>query len=388
MAGRRADPEMGDTEPLLSRRSNSSHGHQEPTTQHKVYELFEEPDSSRAAFYTVFFIIGCIIASTITFCLETVPTMEKHHQVFFFLEIFFVTVFSIEYICRFWASVPEKMSAAKFFFSPLNLIDILSIAPFFIGLITTYLVKGDAMDLDLRVLRALRLVRIFKIGRYSSQLKLIAGAMERSMASLIMLALCMVFALIIFSTLIFLVERGVWDPKQGCYIRTGDRMGSLDGLCSPFQSIPEACWWAITTMTTVGYGDTYPITDGGRIVGGLTMVIGILCVALPTTVLGVQFSDSFAEVTEEKEIHDLKARLPQKEGIRAELVKGLDHLDELHAELVKLLPEIEQQLLKVTSENKPRSSAVKASFGHLSDSTAQSVQNCKSFLRSTLPADF
>merc|ERR1719313_2070734 len=208
------------------------------------------------------------------------------------------------------------------------------------------------------------------------------------MASLVMLALCMVFALIIFSTLIFLVERGVWDPKQGCYIRTGAHMGSLDGLCSPFQSIPEACWWAITTMTTVGYGDTYPITNGGRVIGGLTMVIGILCVALPTTVLGVQFSDSFAQVTEEKEVLDLKAKLPEKEGLRNELTKGLNHLDELHLQLVKLMPEIEQQLLKVTQENRARHDVVKASFGHLSESTGQSVQNCKNFLRSTLPANF
>lgn len=299
-----------------------------------------------------------------------------------------MTVFTIEYIARFWASVPEKMSATQFMFSPLNLIDILSIAPFFIGLVMLHVFKDKHyLDWDLRVLRALRLVRVFKIGRYSAQLKLIAGAMQRSMASLVMLALCMVFALIIFSTLIFLVERGVWDPKQGCYIRTGAHMGSLDGLCSPFQSIPEACWWAITTMTTVGYGDTYPITNGGRVIGGLTMVIGILCVALPTTVLGVQFSDSFAQVTEEKEILDLKAKLPRKEEIRSELVKGMSHLDELHAELVKLLPEIEQQLLKVTAENKGRNQAVKASFGHLSDSTMQSVQNCKKFLRSTMPGE-
>lgn len=385
MSGDRGDPEMGDTEPLMGRRDESP---REPTLQHKVYELFEEPESSRAAFFTVFFIILCIVASTIAFCLETVPSMEKHHEVFFVLEVFFVTVFTIEYIARFWASVPEKMSATQFMFSPLNLIDILSIAPFFIGLVMLHVFQDKHyLDWDLRVLRALRLVRVFKIGRYSAQLKLIAGAMQRSMASLVMLALCMVFALIIFSTLIFLVERGVWDPKQGCYIRTGAHMGSLDGLCSPFQSIPEACWWAITTMTTVGYGDTYPITNGGRVIGGLTMVIGILCVALPTTVLGVQFSDSFAQVTEEKEILDLKAKLPRKEEIRSELVKGMSHLDELHAELVKLLPEIEQQLLKVTAENKGRNQAVKASFGHLSDSTMQSVQNCKKFLRSTMPGE-
>merc|ERR1719235_1445716 len=210
------------------------------------------------------------------------------------------------------------MTFQKFVLDPMNIVDILSIAPFFIDLLLVYLNKGQGSNVDLRVLRALRLMRVFKIGRYSTQLQLIGGAMARSMGSLVMLGLCMIFALIIFSTMIFLVERGTWDESSACYVRLGDRTGSLDGLCSPFQSIPEASWWAITTMTTVGYGDTFPITSGGRVVGGLTMVIGILCVALPTTVLGVQFSDSFAAVTEEKQIQDLKARLPEKEEIRAE----------------------------------------------------------------------
>eukprot|EP00746_Dinoflagellata_sp_MGD_P088379 gnl/MRDRNA2_/MRDRNA2_34974_c0_seq1.p1 gnl/MRDRNA2_/MRDRNA2_34974_c0~~gnl/MRDRNA2_/MRDRNA2_34974_c0_seq1.p1 ORF type:complete len:389 (+),score=63.50 gnl/MRDRNA2_/MRDRNA2_34974_c0_seq1:140-1306(+) len=388
MSSSSADPEVGDTEPLMGRRGENS---QEPTLRHKVYELFEEPDSSRAAFCVVFFIILCIIASTIAFCLETVPSMgEKYHEVFWAFEIFFVAVFTIEYIIRFWASVPEKMTAVQFMFSPLNVIDLLSIAPFFITLALKTFAKGSEryFDFDFRVLRAFRLVRIFKVGRYSSQLKLIAGAMQRSMASLVMLGLCMIFALIIFSTLIFLVERGVWDPKQGCYIRTGEHMGSFDGVCSPFQSIPEASWWAITTMTTVGYGDTFPITTGGRFVGGMTMVVGILCVALPTTVLGVQFSDSFAQVTEEKEIQDLKSKLPEKQEVRNELIKGMNHLDELHAMLNKLMPEIEQQLLKVTQNNTVRQNVIKASFGHLSDATGQSVENCKTFLRSTLPARF
>merc|ERR1719271_789007 len=191
------------------------------------------------------------------------------------------------------------MTWQQFMFQPLNLIDILSILPFFIDLFVIYYMHESSYDLDLRFLRSLRLLRVFKIGRHSSQLSLIGGAMIQSLGSLFMLALCLIFALVIFSTLIFIIERGVWDESQGCYIRTGPRAGSLDGICSPFEPIPVAAWRAITTMTTVGYGDTYPITNGGRFIGGLTMIIGILCVALPTTVLGVQFSDAFAQVTEE-----------------------------------------------------------------------------------------
>lgn len=362
---------------------------EESTTKHKVYQLFEEPGSSRAAFCVVTFIVICIILSTVSFCAETVPTLSgKYEHVFQILEIFFVTVFTIEYLLRLWASVPEKMPLNKFVLDPMNIIDVLSILPFFVDLALMYLAKESEWNVDLRVLRALRLMRVFKIGRYSTQLKLIGGAMARSMGSLVMLGLCMIFALIIFSTMIFLVERGVWDEGMGCYVRLGDRAGSLAGLCSPFQSIPEASWWAITTMTTVGYGDTYPITNGGRFIGGLTMIIGILCVALPTTVLGVQFSDAFEKVTEEKAIADLKEKFPEKEQVTLELKAGLAHLEELQSQLKDLLPEIERQLLKVTIEDKSRNIAVKASFSHLSDSSVQAMSNAKTFLTATLPEPF
>merc|ERR1719387_1581193 len=154
----------------------------------------------------------------------------------------------------------------------------------------------------------------------------------------------MMFATIIFATLIFLMERGIWDQDKGCYVRAGDqfsRYGSLDGECSPFESVPLAAWWAITTMTTVGYGDTFPITTSGRVIGAITMVIGILCIALPTTVLGVQFSEHFAEVTEEMAVRDVKNKIPDKEHLQDELRKEMDSIDELQQKIKDLLPQIE-----------------------------------------------
>lgn len=378
MAGRSNDEERG---PLVPE--------QEETTKHKVYQLFEEPGSSWAAFGVVSFIVVCIIASTISFCAETLPELNgRYDHIFTSLEIFFMAIFTTEYLLRLWASVPEKMTFQRFVFDPMNMIDVLSILPFFIDLLLAYLATEGAVNVDLRVLRALRLMRVFKIGRYSTQLKLISAAMARSMGSLVMLGLCMVFALIIFSTMIFLVERGTWNDSMACYVRLGDRTGSLGGLCSPFQSIPEASWWAITTMTTVGYGDVFPITNGGRLIGGLTMIIGILCVALPTTVLGVQFSDAFAAVTEEKAIADLKEKFPEKEQVTLELKAGLAHLEELQGKLVTLLPEIERQLLKVTADDKSRNVAVKASFSHLSDSSVQAMSNAQTFLKAAIPEPF
>lgn len=359
------------------------------TLKHKVWLVFEDPHSSWLAFAVVTFILLCIVASSIAFCLETVPQMQMHMDLFLKLEIFFVTVFTIEYVLRFWSSVPEKMTWQEFFFAPLNMIDILSIVPFFLDLIVIYYLKTETWGVDLRFLRSLRLLRVFKIGRHSSQLSLIGGAMIQSLGSLFMLALCLVFALVIFSTLIFIVERGVWDDSQGCYIRTGPRAGALDGVCSPFESIPVAAWWAITTMTTVGYGDTYPITNWGRLVGALTMIIGILCVALPTTILGVQFSDNYGRVTEQKARDDLKMAFPDQESIRREMVAGMERLEELQRHVQDLLPIVEKQLLIVTKELDDQSQykAVESSFSKLSASAVQAVENSKRLIKATLPEE-
>jgi len=360
------------------------------TLKHKVYLVFEDPHSSWLAFVVVTFILLCIIASSIAFCLETVPQLQMYQELFLQLEIFFVTVFTIEYVLRFWSSVPEKMTWQEFMFAPLNMIDILSILPFFVDLIIIYYLKMENVwDMDLRFLRSLRLLRVFKIGRHSSQLSLIGGAMIQSLGSLFMLALCLIFALVIFSTLIFIIERGVWDESQGCYIRTGQRAGSLDGVCSPFESIPTASWWAITTMTTVGYGDTYPITNGGRMIGALTMIIGILCVALPTTILGVQFSDNYGRVTEQKAREDLKMAFPTQDAIREEMVAGMERLEELQKHIQDLLPVVEKQLLIVTKELDDQSQykAVESSFSKLSASAVQAAENSKRLLKATLPEE-
>jgi len=359
------------------------------TLKHRVYAIFEEPQSSWFAFAMVAFILLCIVASSICFCLETMPTLQMHQELFIKLEVFFVTVFSIEYVCRFWSSVPEKMSWQQFMFSPMNMIDLLAIIPFFVDLIVIYYLHESSYDLDLRFLRSLRLLRVFKIGRHSGQLTLIGGAMLQSLGSLFMLGLCLVFALVIFSTLIFIVERGTWDDGQGCYVRSGPRAGALDGVCSPFESIPVACWWAITTMTTVGYGDTFPISNMGRFIGALTMIIGILCVALPTTILGVQFSDNYAKVIETKAKHDLKEQFPDKESIKKEMNLALRRLEELQEDLVHLLPSVEKQLLLVTKDldDQGQYKAVESSFAKLSESAMKAANNSKTLLRATLPEE-
>jgi hypothetical protein len=102
-----------------------------------------------------------------------------------------------------------------------------------------------------------------------------------------------------FGTAMYMVERGSWDQVKGCYIRPDNR-------CSPFESIPKSFWWGIATLTTVGYGDVYPITVPGRLVAAIAMITGIICVALPTTVLGVQFSEAYGDLKARMEMDQLR----------------------------------------------------------------------------------
>merc|ERR1712151_205762 len=92
----------------------------------------------------------------------------------------------------------------------------------------------------------------------------------------------------VFASLIWYLERGSFDPNVGCFVRFGERM------CSPFQSIPDCFYWAVTTMTTVGYGDMVPTTPGGRSVAVLAMIAGVMVIAMPVSILGANFKDTYA----------------------------------------------------------------------------------------------
>merc|ERR1719316_937817 len=138
----------------------------------------------------------------------------------------------------------------------MNIVDVVSIAPFFIEILLVSVMGSKAEMLDLRVLRALRLMRMMKMGRFSSQLQLLSQGMLRSKGAFLLLCCTMVVGTVFFSALMWTTERGAWEPGLQCYARPQEPF--MNG-CSPFESVPTGFWWAITTMTTVGYGDTFPI---------------------------------------------------------------------------------------------------------------------------------
>jgi hypothetical protein len=241
----------------------------------------------------------------------------------------------------------------------MNVIDLLAVLPFFIELLILY----TGTYLDTRFLRSVRLLRLFKFGRHSTQLQLIMGGLKKSVWPLVLVFMMLALALVMFGTAMFMVERGKWDSVAQCYVRS-------DGQCSPFQSIPQSFWWGIATLTTVGYGDVYPMTAAGRVVAAFAMVTGILCVALPTTVLGVQFSEAYADLKAQMEMDNLRnatdhnpavfdlKRSKDPASVKAanaasRLVTALDVLGRIKEDLEAVIPDVRNDLLILANPKSP-----------------------------------
>jgi len=222
------------------------------------------------------FLILLILANVAAVILETVPTLEHKHHVFFWrFEVFSVLVFSVEYVLRLWSSVdvgrireahPLK-ARLKFAFSPMGLIDLVAILPFY-----AYLFLPMQLDtlLILRVFRGVRLLRIFKLTRYSPAMQVLRTVLKEEARTLVVVGFILVIILVVASWGIYLLEREA-QPEE-------------------FASIPQAMWWAVVSLTTVGYGDVVPITPLGKLFSGVIALVGIGMAALPAGILASGFS--------------------------------------------------------------------------------------------------
>ena len=219
---------------------------------------------------------GLIALNVLAVILETVPAVrEVVGNGFLAFEICSVVVFSAEYLLRVWSSVEGASDSrpftgrVRFALTPLLLVDLLAILPFYLPLAGT----------DLRIFRGVRLFRLFrilKLARYSEALRTLGRVFTRRRAELVLTLAMVGFILLLSSALMYFAEHEAQPEK--------------------FSSIPGAMWWGVVTLTTLGYGDVYPITALGRVFGGLFAVTGILLIALPTAILG----SGFMEVLDEK----------------------------------------------------------------------------------------
>ncbi|MDR2824214.1 MAG: ion transporter [Prevotellaceae bacterium] len=220
-----------------------------------------------------YFLVTLITLNIIAVILETVNDIYNSYSLCFkIFEKISVYIFTVEYLLRLWACTCETkykhpvFGRLKWIFSSGALIDLLAFAPFYLPF----------AKVDLRVVRMLRLfrfLRIFKLGRYMNATRMISNVFKSKKEELI-LCLIITFSLIVVaSSLMYFIENQVQSDK--------------------FSSIPATMWWCVTTLTTVGYGDVFPITVLGRLLTAFIAILGLGMFALPAGILASGFSDEF-----------------------------------------------------------------------------------------------
>ena len=249
----------------------------------RVFDIISKDDGSdRASRAFDLLIMALILLSVTSIVLESFDSLAaKYRVVFRGFEFFSVIVFTVEYLARIWTANLMYPQAAhprlKYIFSFMALIDLLAILPFYLPFIS-----ADMRYLRMvRLFRLFRLFRVFKLGRYIDALQTIVQVIRLSASQLIMsLALC-AFVMLFSAIVMYTVEKPV-QPEQ-------------------FPNVITSLWWAICTLTTVGYGDVYPITAVGRFFAALISLVGIGIIAIPTGIIAAGFSEVISGKTASEE---------------------------------------------------------------------------------------
>lgn len=234
-----------------------------------------------------FIIITFILLSIIVVISETFNLPKSLSTIYYYVDIISVIIFTIEYILRIFTSTCQYPSSnpliarLKYIISFMAIIDLLAILPFYIPFI---------IPIDLRVLRTIRIVRLFrlfKLNRYTDALTTIGTVIKRKSSQLLSSLFVVMLLMITASVLMYNVEN----------------LSQPDKFCNAFSAL----WWAVATLTTVGYGDIYPITFIGKLLSGIIALLGIGLVAVPTGII----SAGFMEIIEtSKETTDKKNYCP------------------------------------------------------------------------------
>ena len=242
---------------------------------HEAAERFGRPEAGwRLRLYSVIFesdtpagrlfdlvLIGFILTSVVTVALDSVASIHARWQgVFNALEWFFTLAFTAEYLCRLLC----VRRPARYMRSMLGVIDLLALLPTYVAV----LVPGVYALVDVRVLRLLRIFRILKLSQYVDEYRALAEALAASRRKIAVFMSFVLLVVVVMGTLMYVVE----GPAHG------------------FTSIPTGVYWAITTMTTVGFGDIAPVTATGRTIASARMLLGWGTLAVPTGIVSSEFS--------------------------------------------------------------------------------------------------
>lgn len=245
--------------------------HARTTWRRRIFEIIEiGHGDSRASRVFDAAIVTLILLNIAAFVAQTVPSFQTAYgPQFAIFEICSVAIFTIEYALRLWTAVEmpflKRLSPWKarmtLALRPALLIDLAAILPFYLGMF---------LSIDLRVLRALRLLRFFKLSRYSPAMHTLLRVLANERKALIGAGLLLMTVVLFASTGIYYIEGNAQPDK--------------------FGSVPDSAWWAIATLTTVGYGDVAPITPFGKVFGSIVMVTGLCILALPVAIISAGFA--------------------------------------------------------------------------------------------------
>ena len=236
------------------------------------YQLIEGGFSgSRAAWWIAAAIVALIVLNAAAVVLGSDPAhFQRYFSAFHAFELFSIVVFTVEYLLRVWVA-PENPRYAdhsatsarlRYMVSPVALVDLVAILPAYLGML---------FAIDLRYLRLLRLLRLLKLTHYFKGLTIFVDVVQAEARTLASGAFTMIVMVFVAAALMYSVEHAA-QPEN-------------------FGTIGESLWWAVVTMTTVGYGDVYPVTTLGRILAAVIMLLGVGVVALPAGILAARFAE-------------------------------------------------------------------------------------------------
>ena len=254
----------------------------------RVWACCDDPSSSSAAQYVSVFIMTLILISCTAFVWETDPNFHNRNSEFWdTLEAFCTGCFTIEYLCRI-LSTPNVIT---FLFDGMNTIDLVAIVPFYIELILVNQSGGSTNEggfkaSSLRAFRLFRVFRLFKIGRHVSWLQVFSDTYVASFPPLIMIIFVMSIIMVFIASLVHTFEAPIFDHQTKQWI-------THDGTLAVVQSIPDGFWYAVVTLTTVGYGDITLSPGIGQILAMFTSISGILVLAIPISVISLNFHDKY-----------------------------------------------------------------------------------------------
>jgi voltage-gated potassium channel len=240
--------------------------------RHRLYQILEQgPVGDRASWLVGRLLVALIVVNLVAMTLESVPSLEaRYHFLFALIEIGSLILFSAEYVLRFWVAAEHAPHAhlspiqarMRFALSFDGLVDLCAVLPFWLALF---------FSADLRFVLVLRAIRFLKLVRHSTAMRSLFDAIYTERRALLGCVVILTGAVLLFASLLYAIEHKVQPDK--------------------FGTIPQAMWWAIVTLGTVGYGDVVPTTVPGKLVAAVTILFGLMMVALPVGIIASAFAN-------------------------------------------------------------------------------------------------